>query len=46
MQGKVSQNVDLGPSFHFMKCRKTYFENILKMYQKLPVFLHEIKTET
>ena len=38
MQRSVSQNVDLGPSFHFMKCRKKYFENILKIYQKLPVF--------
>ena len=34
MQGSVSQNFDLGPSFYFMKCRKTYFENILKIYQK------------
>ena len=38
MQGNVSQNFDLGPSFYFMKCRKKYFENILKIYQKLPVF--------
>ena len=46
MQGRVSQNFDLGPSYHFMKCIKKYFENILKISQKLPVFLHKIKTKT
>ena len=25
MEGSLSQNFDLGPSFHFMKCRKLYF---------------------
>ena len=34
MQGSMSRNFDLGPSFHFMKCRKKDFENILKIYQK------------
>ena len=38
MQGSMSQNFDLGPSFNFMKYRKKDFENILKIYQKLPVF--------
>ena len=45
MQGSLSQNFDLGPSFNFMKCRKKDFENILKIYQKLPVFWHKIKTK-
>ena len=38
MQGSVSQNFVLGSNFHFMKCRKKYVENMLKIYQKLPVF--------
>ena len=38
MQGSLSQNFDLGPSFNFIKCRKKYFESILKIYLKLPVF--------
>ena len=35
-EGSVSQIFDLGPSFDFMLCRK----NILKKYQKLPVFFN------
>ena len=38
MQGSLSQIFDLGPSFNFMKCRIKDFENILKIYQRLPVF--------
>ena len=34
IEGSVSQIIDLGPSFYFMQSRK----NVLKNYQKLPVF--------
>ena len=34
MQGNLSQNYDLGPSFYFMKCRNLYCKND----KKLPVF--------
>ena len=34
LEGSVSQNFHLGPSFYFMHSRK----NVLKNYQKLPVF--------
>ena len=37
MQGSMSQNLDLGPILHFMKCRILHFK-------KLPVFKHQIKT--
>ena len=35
MEGSVSQNFDLGPNFHFMKCRSLY----LKKWQKVTRFL-------
>ena len=37
----MSQISDLGPSFYFMQSRK----KVLKNGQKLPVFLHKIKTK-
>ena len=37
----MSLNFDLGPSFHFIKCRSLHF----KKYQKVTLFLHKIKTE-
>ena len=40
IEGSMSQNFDLGPSFHFMKCRKLHF---LKTY---PFFDIKIKTKT
>ena len=43
MQGRVSQNFDLGPSFDFMKCRNL---NIKKMTKSYPFFLHKIKSRT
>ena len=43
LQGRVSQNFDLGPSYDFMKCRNL---NIKKLDKKLPIFLHKIKTKT
>ena len=32
MQGRVSQNVDLGPSFDFMKCRNLNIKKKIKSY--------------
>ena len=43
MQGGMSQNFDLGPSFDFMKCRNL---NIKKMKKSYPFFLHKLKTKT
>ena len=46
LEGKVSQNFDIGLSFSFMLCRRL---NSLKKYkksQKLPVFCSKIKTRT
>ena len=40
MQGIMSQNFDLGPSFHFMKCRNNYFEIILKVYREELMNVH------
>ena len=42
MQGRMSQNFDLGPSFNFMKCRIFCSKN----EPKVPVFLHKIETRT
>ena len=44
MEGRVSQNFDLGFSFCFMPYRKRKFERKYKTSQKLPVFGHKIKT--
>ena len=41
MEGSLSQNSNLGLSFHFIKCRSLHFEK----YQKVTrFFLHKIKT--
>ena len=32
MQGSLSQIVDLGPSSHFMKCRKLFYFKMTKSY--------------
>ena len=42
MEGSVSQIFYLGPSFYLMQSRK---KTVLKNDQKLPVFLHKIKTK-
>ena len=44
LEGSVSQNFDLGPSFCFMVCRRRDFEKKYKKSQKLPVFCHKIIT--
>ena len=44
MEGRVSQNFDLGLSFCFMQCRRRHFEKKYKKSQKLSVFYHKIKT--
>ena len=46
MEGRVSQNFDLGLSFCIMPYRKRKFERKYKKLQKLPVFCHKIKTRT
>ena len=46
LEGRVSQNFDLGLSFCFMPYRKRNFERKYKNSQKLPVFWHKIKTRT
>ena len=42
MQGTLSQNLYLGPTFDFIKCRNL---NIKKL-QKVTLFSHKIKTRT
>ena len=42
MQEREAENFELGPSFHFMKCRKLY----LKESHKITRFLLQIKTRT
>ena len=34
MEGSMSQNFDIGPSFHFMKSRKLFFKYKLKPKSK------------
>ena len=45
LEGRVSQNFDIGFRFCLMICRKWNFEKKYKKLQKLPVFCHEIKTK-
>ena len=45
MEGRVSQNFELGLSFCFMVCRRRNFGKKINS-QKLPVFYHKIKTRT
>ena len=45
LEGRVSQNFDLGLSFCFMVCRRRDFEKKYKKSQKLPVFCHKIITK-
>ena len=44
LEGRVSQNVDIGFSFCFMLCRSSKFGKNGKTYQKFPVFGHKNKT--
>ena len=42
MEGCVSQNFYLGPSFHLMKCRNLYYK---KMQNVTRFFLHKMKSK-
>ena len=42
LEGSVSQNFDLGFSFHFIVCRRLDFAKNYKKIQKFPVFCHKI----
>ena len=46
LEGRVSQNFDIGLSFCFMLCRRLNFLKKYKKSQKLPVFCSKIKTKT
>ena len=46
LEGRVSQNFDIGLSFCFILCRRLNFEKTNKKSQKLPVFCSKIKTRT
>ena len=43
MEGRVSQNFDLGLSFCFMLCRRWNYEENGKKYQKFPFFVIKLK---
>ena len=45
-EGRVSQNLDIGPSFYFILCRRVDFQKSYKKIQKLLVFCSKIKTRT
>ena len=45
LEGRMSQNFDIGFSFHFIVCRRWELEKNTKKIQKLPVFCHKIKTK-
>ena len=44
LEGRVSQNFDIGLSFCFILCSRLNFKK--KKSQKLPVFCSKIKTRT
>ena len=46
LEGRVSQNVDIGCSLNFIACRSGGFKKNTKKSQKLPVFCSKIKTRT
>ena len=43
LEGRVSQNFDIGLCFCLMVCRRWNFEKKYKKLQKLPVFCHKKK---
>ena len=46
LEGRVSQNFDIGLSLDFIACRKGGIQKNTKKSQKLPVFCSKIKTRT
>ena len=46
LEGRVSQNIDIGLSFSFIACRSGEFQKVEKISQKIPVFCSKIKTNT
>ena len=46
LEGRVSQNFDIGLSLNFTACRSGGFKKNTKKSQKLPVFCSKIKTRT
>ena len=46
LEGRLSQNFDIGLSLNFIACRSGGFKNNTKKSQKLPVFCPKIKTRT
>ena len=46
LEGRVSQNFDIGLSLYFIACRSGGFQKNTKKSQKLPVFCSKIKTRT
>ena len=46
LEGRVSQNVDIGLSLNFIACRSGGFKKNTKKSQKLPIFCSKIKTRT
>ena len=45
MEGRVSQNFDIGLSFCFIVCRRLKLQKKYKKSEKLPVFCHKIRTK-
>ena len=46
LEGRVSQNFDIGLSLNFIACRSGRFKKNTKNSQKLPVFCSKMKTRT
>ena len=46
LEGRVSQNFDIGLSLNFIACRSGGFKKNQKKSKKLPVFCSKIKTRT
>ena len=46
LEGRVSQNFDIGLSLNFIACRSGGFKKHTKKSQKLPVFCSKMKTRT
>ena len=46
LEGRVSQNFDIGLSLNFIACRSGGFQKNTKKSQKLPVFCSKMKTMT
>ena len=46
LEGRVSQNFDIGFSLDFIVCRSGGFKKNTQKSQKLPVFCSKIKTRT